>query len=124
MEAKELRIGNIIHSKEQSHNDKGEFTGWVNYEIIVDLEVLQNILTNNTDFKYSAIPLTEEWLIKFGFVKVRDYPVFRLDGLQIEFNGFDSQWGAGLLDEKTVLKYVHQLQNLFFALKGKELTLK
>lgn len=73
---------------------------------------------------FSPSPLTEEWLLKFGFVKVLDYPCFRLEGLQIEFNGFDSQWGTGLLDEKTVIKYVHQLQNLFFALKGKELTLK
>ncbi|MBP1165050.1 hypothetical protein JOE44_001934 [Chryseobacterium sp. PvR013] len=104
MEASELRIGNFV-----------EYNGFV-----------RNIVSLNLGTEVNAlpIPLTEEWLLKFGFIKVLDYPCFRLEGLQIEFNGFDSQWGSGLLDEKTVIKYVHQLQNLFFALKGKELTIK
>jgi len=104
MEANELRIGNFV-----------EYNGFVRTIVSLNLGTEVNAL---------PIPLTEEWLLKFGFIKVLDYPCFRLEGLQIEFNGFDSQWGSGLLDEKTVIKYVHQLQNLFFALKGKELTLK
>lgn len=126
MEANELRIGNWI-----DYNGKHAYITAVGKKsVIIELGTVINDHSAYTESKnpnldeINGIPLTEEWLLKFGFIKVLDYPCFRLDGLQIEFNGFDSQWGSGLLDEKTVTKYVHQLQNLFFALKGKELTLK
>lgn len=121
MDSKELRIGNYINFG----STVSEVFG------ITVTDVMFKYSTGNEE-KYAKlinegiqpVPLTEEWLVKFKFVKVRDYPVFRLNGLQIEFNGFDSEWGAGLLDKKTIIKYVHQLQNLYFALTGKELTLK
>jgi hypothetical protein len=73
------------------------------------------------------IPLTEEWLLKFGFNEV-----FMVDGVwghgidgfiyvnngQIRFKG-----KAVLIDENR-LQHVHQLQNLYFALTGEELTIK
>jgi len=69
------------------------------------------------------IPLTEEWLLKFGF--------------EIKQGRFGNEyWGKINLytssDKKIVfcfdgylkgIKYVHQLQNLYFALTGNELTL-
>lgn len=123
MESKELRIGNFVSTS---------IDGTAIYLVEeIKMHVLflsnQRLITDIGEVQYHnihPIPLTEEWLLKFGFVKVRDYPVFRLNGLQIEFNGFDSEWGAGLLDKKTIIKYVHQLQNLYFALTGKELTIK
>ena len=76
------------------------------------------------------IILTEEWLYKFGF----------------EENGVDKKenekyrkyWSEGKFDVYKIIsfyldnnkshepdiKYVHQLQNLYFALTGEELTLK
>lgn len=140
MEANEFRLGNVIHSKGQSHNDKGEFTGWVNYEIKVDLEVLQNILEKNIDFKYSAIPLNEEWLLKFGFVN-SDYDETKFNPANEYADQFKYILESGVFHRQLVckpiegwivrlgdyesqvqIKYVHELQNLFFALKGKELT--
>lgn len=114
MNANELRMGNYVFDK------------YGNIESVFEISKYGDLYRINEldPYYYTSIPLTDEWLLKFGFVKVLDYPCFRLEGLQIEFNGFDSQWGSGLLDEKTVIKFVHQLQNLFFALKGKELTLK
>jgi len=72
------------------------------------------------------IPLTEEWLLKFGFNEV-----FMVDGVwgygidgfiyvnsgQIRFNG-----KAILLNENQ-LQHVNQLQNLYFALTCEELTI-
>ncbi|MEA1849182.1 hypothetical protein U9K52_09685 [Chryseobacterium sp. MHB01] len=69
------------------------------------------------------IAVDESWFLKFGFAKVRDYPCFRIDGIQIEYDGSSSEWKADLFSGRTSIKFVHQLQNLFFALTGKELTI-
>lgn len=123
--AQELRIGNLIYSLGQKHKD-GRFLGWVNHEIKVDLDVLQNINSENTDFKYSPIPLTEEWLFTLGFDKKQhnmgicytlgDFEVYisKTHGFCINYNG--------VFIKSTF--YVHSLQNLYFALTGEELTIK
>lgn len=101
--------------------------------------------------KHNPIPLTEEWLIKFGFSKSdrikktnfqlsegiidiyespevfnksNDIAVF-LGNYQNEF--FDlviENWNYGeMICATSEIQYVHQLQNLYFALTGEELTL-
>ena len=76
------------------------------------------------------IPLTEEWLMRFGFDKVlprNDKMYYRLnDDFVIEENnvfllGDDA---FEMLKLRRKIKYVHQLQNLYFALTGEELTIK
>jgi len=78
----------------------------------------------------NPIPLTEEWLLKLGFKKDNKLNyVFNLDfnegyeKITVElYKGGDNDFyfrGNILLDE---LKYVHQLQNLHFALTQRELT--
>jgi hypothetical protein len=67
-----------------------------------------------------GITLTEEWLVKFGVNKLHK-------------NIKVSYWNDDFLHEQMTLrinetlikiKHVHQLQNLYFALTGEELTLK
>lgn len=72
------------------------------------------------------IPLTEEWVKKFLFVKDEEYDsTFNLP--LSAFNGFttitiDVRAEILLLDLMEIkIKYVHQLQNLYFALTGNEL---
>lgn len=60
------------------------------------------------------IPITEEWLLKFGFTKPKDSEGYLLNGL-VFYDGFLSS------NQKEKLKYVHQLQNLYHALTGSEL---
>jgi hypothetical protein len=80
---------------------------------------------------FNPIPLTAEWLIKFGLEKhdeMRLYPNIPtyIDIInQVTVRKEESKWrfiyqGSRLLNN---LKYVHQLQNLFFALTGEELTI-
>ena len=109
MEAKELRIGNWIYS----NTDKDIYR--------VDLiESWRNYLS------ISAILLTEEWLLRFGFEYInetigyaneRHYISQTRSGLDWLFMPFCTN------DEDCYIKisYVHQLQNLYFALTGKEL---
>ena len=79
---------------------------------------------------YQPIPITEEWLVKFGFEE--DFEGIsstwhnEVKSIRIEIihdsNGFHSIVGAfGTWIE---INHVHQLQNLYFALTGEELTFK
>ena len=124
MKATDLRIGNyyqyagnggIVYTQVQAikYNQFGllsDFDG-TNFEIC------------------KPIPLTEEWLLKFGF-KAHTYEdeVF---GYFLNDFGYINEYQfrirnfidfEGIIIPKAI-KTVHQLQNLYFALTGEELTL-
>lgn len=118
MNAKELRIGNITKQGvvvEINRSDKDSFRVW-------DVVNLKSSYNNNVE----PIPLTEEWLIKFGFSKESpdnedDFNYWELK--DVEFTDYED--GDFEINQTGfVFKYVHQLQNLYFALTGEELELK
>jgi|SRR5688572_1618292 len=82
-------------------------------------------LINETDFpiaELNPIPLTPEWLERAGFVQAYDSYGGQLspelqEGSRIRVK--DNVWLSGYIDVK--LDYVHQLQNLYWCLCGKEL---
>ena len=83
---------------------------------------------------YKPIPLTEEWLVKFGWkrrVNHEERNLFDSTGRL----GIDMQLGGDYYIgyfvvlyshyiKRINIKYVHQLQNLYHALTGEELTIK
>ena len=81
---------------------------------------------DSKSFHFKPIPITEEWLLKFGFFKSQD--IDTIFGLKLNdfwyINEFQirNNFNSILLDFE--LKYVHQLQNLYFALTGTHLKLK
>jgi len=71
---------------------------------------------------YEPIPLTEEWLEKFGFEYSDlngDSGLWKIPPFQIygKYNQF-------IYDYRLDVNYVHQLQNLFYCLTGEELIIK
>jgi hypothetical protein len=71
---------------------------------------------------FEPIPLTEDWLLKFGFKQDSDLKnsICRY-GIWFNKNNMEATY----LSQKLIkIKYVHQLQNLYFALVGEDLTLK
>ena len=114
MKSNELRIGNyILH--EPTIDD------WE--EIIITLPSLLQI--DISPESYCGIPLTEEWLLRFGFdeIVIEGYPVYQSNrGFAIEYYKDESVFL--ILDFEVRIKYVHQLQNLYFALTREELKLK
>lgn len=78
-----------------------------------------------------GIPLTEEWLLRLGAKKYGDKVWLPLTNLKSEFHfeihekeivtSIESDFSALILDP---VKYVHQLQNLYYALTGDELCVK
>lgn len=75
------------------------------------------------DLKYiEPIELTEEWLLRLGYeCNKNEYFISGFD----RFNVFQSVKGSYIFcdDKKAVryVKYVHQLQNLYYCLCGSEL---
>lgn len=110
----ELRIGN-----------------WINPEkpYQVNANTFQDVF--NGEFDQDGIPLTEEWLLKFGFEKTGVFWFSKkvwINELNINIKHraytIGSVNGDEALFECENIDYVHQLQNLYFALTGEELTIK
>lgn len=129
MDAKELRIGNILLYDETIYSyglKKEEFT--VDAKFILEFETA----SNNGDSDYfdmiKPIPITEEWLLRFGFKKLKH--AFYIEDFKVMINQLPK--GATGHDQHVIFKgipikninEVHRLQNLFFELKEKELQLK
>lgn len=111
MKANELRIGNLLY------ND-----GVV---VTIDARSIFDIWDDNGLGKYKPITLTPEWLERFGFESYLNSE-YKKDCLYIEIlNDGTIEWCWGWNNEKSdPINYVHQLQNLYFALTGAELSLK
>lgn len=125
MKPEELRIGNFIRS-EIANQDMTICE--VHQGNVMFHPLFKKVDSSQKPFMslmvyLKPIPLTEEWLEKFGLEPV-----------------IGNEWGDDLLcfewaDEELIytageglalspwIKYVHQLQNLYFALTGKELEL-
>lgn len=82
----------------------------------------------------NPISLTEEWLIRMGFDKIRDGQmspdiygkyytrVLVTSVIELQHDGLDCRWMEG--NTNVPIEFVHQLQNLYFSLTGEELTIK
>lgn len=76
------------------------------------------------DFSLPIMPfkpliLTEEWLLKFGFEKKQGIMYWEKEGIEIVYETLAGFYR--LYPRVNPIKYVHQLQNLFFALTEEEL---
>ena len=114
MKASELRINNYLY------ND-----GVV---VKIDARTIFDIWDDKGLKNYKPIPLTEEWLLKFGFNG--ECESFHMEGITIEEVSDGGKWVVYMFDEYhavecslAIVQHVHQLQNLYFALTGEELTL-
>ena len=119
MKANELRIGNYVI-----------FNNFIQPEktVIVDGKFL--LPFNKTDLEinnyYQPIPLTEEWLLKFGFEKHFEDFEKKIVGFYLTYNFNDGiSLNGKYMDEPIYIdgEYVHQLQNLYFALTGEDLSI-
>ena len=121
---KELRIGNLVETYTVWNDGRGNWSepGIRIKEVdLKDLDIMQSPLAT-----YRAVPITEEWLIKFGF-KSQSSAWFEKDQLLFLF-GYTDSFGHYLHfaeSDRTIvgtgIKYVHQLQNLYYSLTGEEL---
>ncbi len=110
MDARELRIGNWV----MNQGLKIEFDE-------NDWDCIINRIYSRTPMdRYEPIPLTEEWLVKFGFKKDKNEYIL-VNGIRIELERLIIHIDNTII---CLIKYVHQLQNLYFCLTSEELTIK
>ena len=132
----ELRIGNFVYNQ---FNTQIQIESISNFGVnlkVVDLpnEYLKETLLD----EIKPIPLTEEWLLRFRFKKRSEtneddddfvwiYELaVKINNIEISFGKYKDElqtflWSGDCLYH---IKYVHQLQNLYFALTGEEITFK
>lgn len=115
IEVRELRIGNYVGNNNRTLFVTGILGDKIYYESLKYFTEASNL---------HPILLTEEWLTKFGFEKT----LLKFEGVVFLYNEWKFKVREGLvytnIGMRSELKYVHQLQNLIFALTGKELVIK
>ncbi len=136
IQAQELRLGNWVKNAYGSHIKK-EFVGKY---CRLDQRELGELLINDFSSFYDPIPLTSEILEKAGFKWNGDNGKTKryfLGGLRITMPFCDlsilrhcdkaGESQAGLcgksIGDHIHIQSLHQLQNLYFALTGQELTI-
>lgn len=127
MLAEELRIANFIyaHGKIQQVEQIGNTPyGHAQRVIFFKGSPIGEYAVN-----CAGIPLTEDWLVRAGFEYEKTNKSWQLDtefGFSIWGRidiGF-SVFGSDDVEIGNTFEYVHQLQNLYHALTGEELTVK
>lgn len=128
MEANELRVNNFVEIEMNTGWRLRKVRGYDIYNI--------HGIDEYDKANYRPIPLTEEWLLKFGFEIIDEVinkcyrkQLFKGDGYMDYLSIIDRGVYIFMLTsnygKESVLanppKYVHQLQNLYFALTGEEL---
>lgn len=107
MTANELRVGNWVNNNEEDYQ-------------ITSATIGQLERGNSTA---TPIKLTRKWLLRFGGKKVKglDWSI-KFGGLQF-YCRYNKKWYSSIdgLYLSDRIQYVHQLQNLYFAITGFEL---
>lgn len=117
IKASELRIGNLVTVAHET-----------NSPIVVVKTITKNFINvfdNRSGYDLDfvlPIQLTKKWLVRLGVKTKNDTcgELYVKDGWLCE----DYSEGDGGTHYIAEVKYVHQLQNLYFALTGEELTTK
>ncbi len=138
LKVSDLRVGNIIHfgDDDWEHFNKDSFvknrdfkiTGFngseiVHFEeetIISGMKCISGCRIEHCE----PIPLTEEWILKLGFISNPYFDRYELNRIHIECDKTQGNLVLWIqkLPKLVKLEYVHQLQNLYYALTGEELT--
>ena len=116
LDAKDLRIGNYVLCN--------------GLRTIVNESLMISIIQKDIQWTIEPIELTEEWLLIFGFERHELDNWFYLKiindwtRLNININGSVCELSISNHGAVINVAYVHQLQNLYYALTQTELTLK
>lgn len=118
MKAKNLRLGNLITNKE------GEIeTVFTLHDKYINGYDGESGLLPDDESDYNGVKLTEKWIIELGLKRIPENE-YTLDSYDLAGFKLWMNKGKFLFINKINIEYVHQLQNLFFALTGTELDVK
>jgi hypothetical protein len=98
--------------------------------------IISDLASNPSIELYHPIPLTEQWLLKFGFEREQAkqpssiaYCLFgaECNDFHVEYDDIMEAWQIYLEDHFWIqrqIHHIHQLQNIYHSLTGEELTIK
>ncbi len=125
MKANELRIGSIVKSlvndEDFSIVEEIGYRASLGYYVSLNNQHSGVWLQHQERDLILGLPLTEEWLLKMGFKKIKtnNCVYWTLNNVDVwELNGIYAN------ENDLPIQSVHELQNLYFALTKKELTMK
>jgi hypothetical protein len=144
MEVNQFRKGNIVQFEKPVNVQLGDIIDLTERTISLSSYGI-HLIDCDEKTKINLIPITEEWLKKFEFKKqnsIKHYLLYTvktkhqqyfsvsemLDGYEdpneLSLKEIKKYWSFDGNKYDAKIKYVHQLQNLYFALTGEELKLK
>lgn len=139
MKPNELRIGNYICTGEYDPNHVYQVWELRNNKLLVGKTLTHGFITIEPDYSsVTPIEITEDWLLKLGLEfdpitsRITKDVVFHIASYQ-SLENYQYQYS---IEKHTLfvcdgfriticegLKYIHQLQNIYFFMTGEELTL-
>ena len=133
IDPKELRIGNLLYCTDQKREVS---ITEINRSTLCLLSLKGHSVGGFDHIMFLPIPITPEWLERLGFVindddgnwNSRDWVIYSFGSFSVGEKERVYAWRNKADDDfySTYwphFKHIHQLQNLYFALTGTELTL-
>ena len=126
IKASELRAGASIVYRIQTDLDSGK---QIPVLVTVTANEIKEIEGRPEKHNYNPVELTPEWLERLGAEKINHIDGYsfytfsksKLNKIHIDVYESKTLWYGHYVEH---CRYVHQLQNLYFALTGQELELK
>lgn len=138
MKVSELRIGNLVFISAEIILSKSNIV--IPNGKLIKVETIYEDGINNDEFDHDhsyirkfdikktlGIPITEEWLLRMGFKErySKSHQIeIKYDFLKLYNSNGDYIYDIGSNTGVNTIHYLHQLQNLYFALTGEELEIK
>ena len=133
IEPNELRIGNLINGFYLDENEV-EQSEICKVLVLDSIEMTEHLFwvageSQVEDYdRFEGIPLTPDWLAKMGFrseMNANKTNMLYLNDM-LSITMVKGEWSLAIVGFmvyplRTKINYVHQLQNLFFALCGQEI---
>jgi len=123
LEANELRVGNLVEWYEPNTGDPlyVKVTGIVGHMIHATVNNTFQVCHENYQ-SWKPIVLNDNLLLRLGFVKDSVDNTYYKGDFEIMLPTY-FMWKSSNI-KKTIVKHLHQLQNLYFALTGEELNIQ
>lgn len=130
IKANELRLGNYFEYlvEDKLSDPQSEWVlNVIDAQDIMQCDSINDYFNNH----YRPIPITEKVLFQCGLYQIKGSKIYSINDAYklkiIENNGFSSscllykKYVGNLIVSITYVSYLHQLQNIYFALTGEEL---
>ena len=102
-----LRVGNLVYDNKSQSN----------------ITITESNIGDTQNFE--PIPITSEWLEEIGFQKrlqnKTSYPARRSNKVEFKLESSDNYDWENSVNNFPKVKYIHQLQNIYFTLTEREL---